>query len=524
MFRALRTRNYRLWASGQIVSLIGTWMQRVAQDWLVLTLSGGNAVAVGIVMALQFGPTLVLSVWGGVLADRYDKRRILVVTQVAMAACGLVLAVLDLGQLVALWHVYLLALVLGCASAIDAPVRQSFTIEMVGPALLSNAIGLNSMTFNLARIIGPAISGVLITLVGTGWVFAINTVSFVCVIAALLAMDSRQLHPAARTQRAKGQIRAGFDYVWGRADLRVLLGTVFMVSTFGLNFPISLAVLARNTFERGADAYGLLTTMLAVGTLAGAAVAARRQGPVRIGFFLGAAIGFGAFEFATGLMPTFLAVAVALVPTGFLTLMFTTSAMNILQASVPGEMRGRVMGIYMLCFLGGTPLGSPLLGWLADATSPRAPLLVGGAIALASAAASALYLWRTGGLRMERGVLGADDLLAEGEQRDRDHLEVRPTERDPDDRDEQRDAGEHVPDREPDPGEDEPDDVADQRPRAGIGTIDDVAAERPDHESGEPERGDSERDGDHQEEQQEADDPGERRSPAPSRIRRRRPR
>ena len=168
MFRALRTRNYRLWASGQIVSLTGTWMQRVAQDWLVLTLSGGNAVAVGIVMALQFGPTLVLSVWGGVLADRYDKRRILVVTQVAMAACGLVLAVLDLGQLVELWHVYLVALVLGCASAIDAPVRQSFTIEMVGPALLSNAIGLNSMTFNLARIIGPAISGVLITLVGTG--------------------------------------------------------------------------------------------------------------------------------------------------------------------------------------------------------------------------------------------------------------------------------------------------------------------------------------------------------------------
>ena len=253
-----------------------------------------------------------------------------------MAACGLVLAVLDLGQLVALWHVYLLALVLGCASAIDAPVRQSFTIEMVGPALLSNAIGLNSMTFNLARIIGPAISGVLITLVGTGWVFAINTVSFVCVIAALLAMDPRQLHPAARTQRAKGQIRAGFDYVWGRADLRVLLGTVFMVSTFGLNFPISLAVLARNTFERGADAYGLLTTMLAVGTLAGAAVAARRQGPVRIGFFLGAAIGFGAFEFATGLMPTYLAVAVALVPTGFL-----DAAVHHLRDEHPAGLRAR---------------------------------------------------------------------------------------------------------------------------------------------------------------------------------------
>ncbi|WP_157108625.1 MFS transporter, partial [Aldersonia kunmingensis] len=171
MFRALRARNYRLWASGQIVSLIGTWMQRVAQDWLVLTLSGGNALAVGIVMALQFGPTLFLSVWGGVLADRYDKRRILIGTQIAMAACALALATLDLGGVVALWHVYLIAFIMGCASAIDAPVRQSFTIEMVGPDLLSNAIGLNSMTFNLARIIGPAISGLLITLVGTGWVF-----------------------------------------------------------------------------------------------------------------------------------------------------------------------------------------------------------------------------------------------------------------------------------------------------------------------------------------------------------------
>ncbi|MBJ8340663.1 MFS transporter [Antrihabitans sp. YC3-6] len=392
MFRSLKARNYRLWASGQIVSLVGTWMQRVAQDWLVLTLSGGNALAVGIVMALQFGPTLVLSVWGGVLADRYDKRKILIATQVSMAVFAAVLAALDLGGVVELWHVYVLAFAAGCASAIDAPVRQSFTIELVGRELLSNAIALNSMTFNLARIVGPAISGVLITLVGTGLVFAINVVSFGCVIAALVLMDQSKLTSVEHATKARGQIREGFSYVWGRTDLRVLLLTVFMVSTFGMNFPISLAVLARNTFGLGADAYGFLSTALAVGTLAGATLAARRTRPVRIKIFLVAATAFGALEIAVGAMPTFALVAVALVPTGAVVLTFTTSAMNILQMSVASDMRGRVMGIYMLCFLGGTPLGSPVLGWLADVTSPRAPLLVGGVISLAAGLAGGAYL------------------------------------------------------------------------------------------------------------------------------------
>ncbi|QNG21140.1 MFS transporter [Rhodococcus triatomae] len=400
MFAALRTRNYRLWASGQIVSLVGTWMQRVAQDWLVLTLSDGNALAVGIVMALQFGPTLFLSVWGGVLADRYDKRRILMVTQVAMALCALVLGVLDVGGVVDLWHVYLIAFVLGCASAIDAPVRQSFTIEMVGPERLSNAIALNSMTFNTARIIGPAVSGVLITLIGTGWVFLLNVVTFAAVLVGLLLMRVDELMPAPATERAKGQVREGFRYVWGRADLRVLMAAVFMVSTFGLNFPISLAVMARNTFGHGADAYGLLSTTLAIGTLAGAALAARRKTPPRLRTLLGAAAGFGVFEIAVGVMPTYALVAIMLVPTGALTLTFTTAAMNILQMSVPSEMRGRVMGIYMLCFLGGTPLGSPVLGWLADVLDPRAPLVVGGVISLLSGLLAAAYLMRHEQLRL----------------------------------------------------------------------------------------------------------------------------
>lgn len=483
MFRALHARNYRLWASGQIVSLIGTWMQRVAQDWLVLTLSGGNALAVGIVMALQFGPTLVLSVWGGVLADRYDKRRILIGTQIAMAACALALATLDLGGVVALWHVYLIAFIMGCASAIDAPVRQSFTIEMVGPELLSNAIALNSMTFNLARIIGPAISGVLITLVGTGWVFGVNVASFGCVIAALVAMDVGRLRPATAAKKARGQIRAGFRYVWERADLQILMVTVFLVSTFGINFPISLAVLARNTFGRDAASYGLLTTMLAVGTLAGAVLAARRRRPVHIGLFLTAAIGFGACEVLAGLMPSYALVAVALIPTGLLNLTFSTAAMNILQMSVSAQLRGRVMGIYMLCFLGGTPIGAPLLGWLADVTSARTPLIVGGLVSLVAGAAGGLVLRRRGLGRaaVGEGLVAGNDLLPERHDADRDHLQVRPGERNADDGDGQRDACGDVEEREPPAGHDKPDDVADQRRRTGVLAFYDRAAERPQH-------------------------------------------
>ena len=400
IFAALRTRNYRLWASGQIVSLVGTWMQRVAQDWLVLTLSGGNGLAGGIVMALQFGPTLVLSVWGGVLADRYDKRTLLMVTQAFAAVCGLALGLLDVGNVVELWHVYVIAFILGCSSAIDAPVRQSFTIEMVGQEKLSNAIALNSMTFNMARVLGPAISGVLITVIGTGWVFLINAASFTAVFAALLAMRVRDLFEVERAPRAKGQVRAGFAYVLSRPDLRVLLATVFMVATFGLNFPLALAVLVRNTFGSGAATYGLLSTALAVGTLAGATLAARRAKAPRLRLFLGAVIVFGVFEILVGLMPNYVLVAILLVPTGALTLTFTTSAMNILQMSVPSDMRGRVMGIYMLCFLGGAPLGRPVLGLLADVLDPRAPLLIGGVVSLATGLFAAVYLLRHNNLRL----------------------------------------------------------------------------------------------------------------------------
>lgn len=400
LFASLHTRNYRLWASGQIVSLVGTWMQRVAQDWLVLTLSGGDALALGFVAALQFGPTLVLSMWGGVLADRYDKRRIILTTQVLMAGCALVLGLLDVGGLVQLWHVYLLALALGCVSAVDAPVRQSFVVEMVGPDQLRNAVGLNSMTFNLARIVGPAVAGVLITLVGTGWVFLINVGTFAAVVVGLLAMNTAELQRALPTARAKGQLREGLRYVRGRPDIMVLLVLVFVVSTFSLNFFLTLAIMARNVFDRGADAYGLLSTMLAVGTLLGATLSARRTGRPRLRLLLASAGAFGVLELAVGLMPTYTLVALALVPAGVASLTFTTTAMTTVQMAVPPEMRGRVMGIYILCFLGGTPLGGPLLGWVANVYGGRAPIVVGGVVGVLAAVGCALWLLRDETLRL----------------------------------------------------------------------------------------------------------------------------
>ncbi|KXO89248.1 MFS transporter [Tsukamurella pseudospumae] len=394
VFVSLKARNYRLWAGGQAVSLTGTWMQRVAEDWLVLDLAHGRGWVLGVVMALQFGPTLFLSAWAGLLADRYDKRRMLMVTQTAAALCAAALAVLTLTGVVELWHVLLLAFVFGCNAAIAGPVRQAFTIEMVGPELLPNAIGLNSMVFNAARIVGPAIAGLLIAGVGTGWVFAVNAVFTGAIVVALVAMRPGELFPSPPVERAKGQLRAGFAYVRRRRELVLVLVAVFFVSTFGINFPLALSLLARQGFGLGADAYGLLSTMLAVGTLGGALIAARRTGIASMRTALIGGCAFGVASVLAGLAPWFWAVAVLLVGVGLLQMSFTTSAMSIMQLSVDPEFRGRVMGIYMLAFLGGTPLGAPLLGAIADVTTPAAPLLVGGVVSAVTCALCGAYALR----------------------------------------------------------------------------------------------------------------------------------
>jgi MFS family permease len=395
-FGSLRVRNYRLYASGQVVSLVGVWMQRVAQDWLVLELSGGSPVALGVAAALQFLPILLLSLWGGVLADRLDKRRFLLVLETGLGLCALALGLLDVTGLAQLWHVYLLCLLLGCVSAVETPVRQSFVVEMVGRDQLSNAVALNSMTFNLARMVGPAVAGVLITVVGTGWVFLVNAASFVGVLAGLLLMRTADLHRADPVPRRKGQLVEGLRYVRQRPDLMILLFLVFFVSTFGLNFYVTLAVMARNVFGGDADAYGLLSTLLAVGTLAGATLAARRssRGRPRTRLLIIGALTFGVLEIVAGLMPSIWTVGAVLIPVGIAMMTFTTTANSTVQLSVAPAMRGRVMGIYMLVFLGGNPVGGPVMGWLAEHFSGRAPLIVGGVVSIVTALIGGFVLMR----------------------------------------------------------------------------------------------------------------------------------
>jgi MFS family permease len=396
-FASLAVPNYRLYAGGQIVSLAGTWMQRVAQDWLVLDLSGGSATALGVAAALQFSPTLVLSLWGGVLADRLDKRRALMVLQAGMGLCALVLGVAVVSGVVALWHVYLLCLLLGCFSALDVPVRQAFVSELVGPDQLGNAVALNSLTFNVARIVGPSVAGVLIGLTGTGWVFLVNAVSFAAVITGLALMDPGRLWRADPVPRAPGQLREGLRYVRGRPDLVAVLSLVFLVSTFGINFYLTLPLLTRNVFGLGADAYGLLTTLLAVGSVAGAVVAARRVRRPRLRLVTGAALAFGVLVIAAGSVPSYLVACIVMVPLGFAAIVFTTAANSAVQLSVEPAVRGRVMGLYILLFLGGTPVGAPLLGLLAEHYGGRAPLLVGGVVALVSVLVVAVVLARRAG-------------------------------------------------------------------------------------------------------------------------------
>jgi MFS family permease len=405
MFRSLRVRNYRYYAGGQVVSLTGTWMQRVAQDWLVLELSHNSGTAIGLVLALQFGPTLVFSLWGGVLADRYDKRKILFVTQGLMILWAAVLGVLDVSGAVQLWHVYLIALILGITSSLDVPVRQSFVVEMVGPKDLQNAVSLNSVTFNLARIVGPALAGILIAAVGTGWVFLGNAVFTVAVIIGLALMRPAELFRSEPTGRTPGQLREGLRYVRGRPDLILPMVLVFMVGTFGMNWPVTMALMAKEVFGRGAAGYGLLTTAIAVGSLFGALAASRRTARPRTRVILAGAFAFGTLEAAVGLMPTYWSVVAILLPTGAAALTFTIAANSTVQLGSDPAFRGRVMALYLMCFMGGTPLGAPLVGAVADAFGPRASVVASGAVCAVAAVVATVVVARKAGVKLTDEVL-----------------------------------------------------------------------------------------------------------------------
>jgi MFS family permease len=400
-FRSLRIRNYRLFAAGQVVSLTGTWAQRVAQDWLVLELSGNSGLALGVVTGLQFLPVLLFGLYGGVLADRYDKRRLLLGAQAVMGVLALALALLDLTGAVQLWHVFALAFALGMATAVDVPVRQSFVVEVVGPDDLPNAVSLNSAVFNSARIVGPAVAGAAIAAVGTGWVFAANALSYVAVLAGLAAMRAAELRPSTRVAKGKGQLREGLAYVRSRPELLVPILLVAVVGTVGLNFQITLALSSKELFGRGPASYGLLSAMLAIGSLVGALASARRTGPPRQRRLFLAALAFALLEVSVGLAPTFEVMALLLVPTGVAVLTFTTTANATVQLGSAPHMRGRVMALYVLVFLGGTPIGAPLVGALAEAFGPRAALVAGGLITAVAVVVAAAWTLRARALRVE---------------------------------------------------------------------------------------------------------------------------
>ncbi|MET8407518.1 MFS transporter [Streptomyces sp. NPDC005195] len=404
MFSSLRIRNYRLFFLGQVVSNTGTWMQRIAQDWLVLSLTGSSA-AVGITTALQFLPMLLFGLYGGVLVDRLPKRPTLLATQAAMGVTGLALAFLTLSGHVQVWHVYLAAFAVGLATVVDNPARQSFVSEMVGPGQLQNAVSLNSANFQSARLVGPAVAGLLITGVGTGWAFLFNGLSFVAPIAGLLLMRARDLHMVERAPRGKGQLREGLRYVAGRPDLVWPIVLVGFIGTFGFNFPVWLSAYADDVFDAGAGAYSLFNTLMAVGSVAGALLAARR-GTARLRVLIAAALAFGLLEAVAAVVPSLWLFSLLMVPIGVFGLTVNVTANTTVQMATDPVMRGRVMALFMMVFVGGTPLGAPLVGWVTDAYGPRVGFALGGLVSAAAATAVGLVLARVGGLRLSVGWHG----------------------------------------------------------------------------------------------------------------------
>ncbi|MFC9927232.1 MFS transporter [Streptomyces sp. NPDC127190] len=398
MFSSLRIRNYRLFFLGQVVSNTGTWMQRIAQDWLVLSLTGSSA-AVGITTALQFLPMLLLGLYGGVLVDRLPKRPTLLVTQTAMALTGLALAFLTLSGHVQVWHVYVAALAVGLATVVDNPARQSFVSEMVGPEQLQNAVSLNSANFQSARLVGPAVAGLLITGVGTGWAFLANGLSFAAPIAGLLLMRARELHVVERAPRGKGQLREGLRYVAGRPELVWPIVLVGFIGTFGFNFPVWLTAYADHIFHAGAGSYSLFNTLMAAGSLCGALLAARR-GTARLRVLIAAALAFGVLETVAALAPSYWLFALLMVPIGIAGLTVNVTANTAVQMATDPAMRGRVMALFMMVFMGGTPLGAPIVGWITDTYGPRVGFACGGLISAGAAVAIGLILTRVGGLRV----------------------------------------------------------------------------------------------------------------------------
>lgn len=376
MFRSFSTFNYRIWFFGALISNVGGWMQATAQDWVVLTeLTNNDATAMGVTMALQFGPPLVLVSVTGWVADRFDRRRLLLLTQSVLMALAVVVAVLLLTDVMTLPLMFCFALAFGVTNAFDAPARQAFVSDMVTVDDASNAVALNAASFNMARLLGPAVGGVLIVLVGSGWVFIINAATFLAMLIALAMMRTGELIPRAKN-RARNGLAEGFRYVWRRSDLMVTFVMVFLIGAFGMNFPIYASTMALE-FDRGADGYGVLSSVLAIGSLAGALLAARRA-RARIRVFVLAAGGFGVASLVSAAMPSYWTYALVLVFVGFSTVTMMTTANGYVQTTTDPALRGRVLALYMAVIMGSTPVGAPIAGWIVDALGPRASITVGG--------------------------------------------------------------------------------------------------------------------------------------------------
>lgn len=396
MFRSLSLFNYRVWFIGALVSNIGGWMQSTAQDWVVLTqLTDNDATAMGVTMALQFGPPLVLVPITGWIADRFDRRKLLMVTQSSLMLLGVAVGVLLLTDVMTLPLMWCFALLFGIANAFDSPARQAFVSDLVARENASNAVALNAASFNTARLIGPAVGGILIVLIGAGWMFLVNALTFLAMLIALAVIRVGELVPRVKAPGA-ARLADGFRYVRRRPDLMVIFAMVFLIGAFGMNFPIFASTMALE-FGAGADGYGILSSVLAIGSLAGALLAARRD-RARVRVVILAAGGFGIAAFVSSAMPTYVAYAVTLTFTGFMIVTLLTTANGYVQMTTDPALRGRVLALYMAVIMGSTPVGAPIAGWVADTFGPRSAIMLGGTAGFVACAIGAVWVFTSGRL------------------------------------------------------------------------------------------------------------------------------
>ncbi|PRY70034.1 putative MFS family arabinose efflux permease [Glaciihabitans tibetensis] len=407
---SLRVPNFRLFSASNVLAMSGSWMQRIAQDWLVLELSG-SVTAVGITVALQFAPMLLFGLYGGLIVDRYSKRMLLMLTQAVVAVLSTVLAVLAITGVVEVWHVFVIAFLVGMVTVVDNPTRQVFVNELVGPRHLRNAISVNSSVFQLGGLIGPAVAGVLLVAVGAGWAFAINAITCLVTILTLWQLKTSKLIRTPPMPRSKGQLQQGLAYVLGKPAIFWSVVMVAILSVFALTMPVILSSYATDVFQVGAAGYGLFNTLVAGGALAGAILSTRRRG-VRLRSVVITGIAWGVLQATAGLMPNELSFGILLVALGVANLLFITAANSLVQMSSNIGIRGRVMSLYVLVLLGGQAIGGPLMGWIVENHGAQFGMAVSGIVPAAAAALIGIHLARRGHLTLRVGLQRRSPLVS----------------------------------------------------------------------------------------------------------------